>query len=315
MPRDCVIELKEPGKYGFDIDGYLRENLLCYIAKYGDDTGGVLRTDYLLPLCEATSQVRGTTLRIAKVRDGNILIDSGDFKTKYPTHESKFDEHKLLNHLDWLTGVRSALPDNCIDTKTSTKAIYNSLVEEDEFLHSSSKPYGIMLLDEHNPMPAIHDAFNLDKVEFDYNVYPDLVIKEVSGTDSLVYFERWTLPSSEMDLNFSYLRYSKAGGSLRGMTKAHVFYDSYPWSYSNSYSPDDKRVKFEVWLEGYSATGQHSTAKLVDTVLAMSLNDAINRLVISGKLDESYMNRNGIEYRYWGCRFFDNETDARKSFG
>lgn len=75
-------------------------------------------------------------------------------------------------------------------------------------------------------------------------------------------------------------------------------------------TPTQPTHEYEVWMEGYSATGDHSNARLLGKVIGANFGDAIQKLE-QATLIES---RDGKWY-IWGCRLFDNEIDARKTFG
>ena len=68
---------------------------------------------------------------------------------------------------------------------------------------------------------------------------------------------------------------------------------------------------YEVWIEGFAATGQHGQARLAAVVEGVTFKVAVT----------SYME--GIRFKffdaknmtYWGCHICDNEVDARRSFG
>jgi len=84
-------------------------------------------------------------------------------------------------------------------------------------------------------------------------------------------------------------------------------------SYSKSAQPmnhvfGDERV-FEVWIEGFAATGEGAPASLKGKVLAKTFREACCRVF---KNDNLF---NAEDLTYWGCRLFDNEASARKSFG
>lgn len=75
----------------------------------------------------------------------------------------------------------------------------------------------------------------------------------------------------------------------------------------------------EIWSEGYRATGESGTAHMHGRVLAENLEEAILIHALDNKaffeqLSHSPSDR-GSNFTYWGCRIFDNEKDARKSFG
>jgi hypothetical protein len=70
--------------------------------------------------------------------------------------------------------------------------------------------------------------------------------------------------------------------------------------------------EFEIWVEGYAVTGNREKASLLGKEIAETWDEAVC----------AYMNKNPDRirkdfrgYTNWGCRLFDNETDARKSFG
>lgn len=71
--------------------------------------------------------------------------------------------------------------------------------------------------------------------------------------------------------------------------------------------------EFEIWVEGYSATGEHSPASFIGKSEGEDFFYAVKNFIKKNK-------NTGIEFRdgvfvIWGCRLFDNEADARKSFG
>jgi hypothetical protein len=75
----------------------------------------------------------------------------------------------------------------------------------------------------------------------------------------------------------------------------------------------------DVWIEGYSATGEHATASYIGTCRAASFDEAVIKLVGRDQLDKI---GDTDELRYqsgrlssWCMRYFNNEADARKSFG
>lgn len=71
-------------------------------------------------------------------------------------------------------------------------------------------------------------------------------------------------------------------------------------------------AKIDLWMEGYRATGDESKATFLGSYQAKSFDDAC----------DMYAKEKGIELdtyagriSNWGRRIFDNEADARKSFG
>lgn len=72
--------------------------------------------------------------------------------------------------------------------------------------------------------------------------------------------------------------------------------------------------KNQLWTEGYSVTGQSAGATFHGEFNAVDLSDAVRQFRDS--LDDEYSKRcvRVDTLDFWGCRFFDNEADARKSF-
>jgi len=72
-------------------------------------------------------------------------------------------------------------------------------------------------------------------------------------------------------------------------------------------------VSFDLWIEGYSVSGCRSKASLLGSYDANDIHDA----VAQWREEICYVSNmwNGSFYEFWGCRIFDNEVEARKSFG
>ena len=72
--------------------------------------------------------------------------------------------------------------------------------------------------------------------------------------------------------------------------------------------------QWQVWIEGYSITGNHSGAELIGTFEGETFKEAcLNWVATLSTQDKRIYNEE--RNTYWGCRLFDNSTDARKSFG
>lgn len=69
---------------------------------------------------------------------------------------------------------------------------------------------------------------------------------------------------------------------------------------------------YEICVEGYSVTGNKSGASLLGARKANSFNEACE---IYSSENPGKIAFNGKYYSDLGCRLFDNERDARKSFG
>ena len=69
----------------------------------------------------------------------------------------------------------------------------------------------------------------------------------------------------------------------------------------------------EIWCEGYVAIGQNSGAIMLGYSKGKNLKDAC---INYAKKDSEFAKYFDVDsMTYWGCRIFDNEIDARKSFG
>lgn len=85
--------------------------------------------------------------------------------------------------------------------------------------------------------------------------------------------------------------------------------------------------KFEIWMEGYAATGEHGTAQKIGEGTGENFDDAVKDYMsknpkhgISENKRARYLTEEGYTKRksnwnIWACDLFDNESDARKSFG
>lgn len=94
--------------------------------------------------------------------------------------------------------------------------------------------------------------------------------------------------------------------------------------------------EFEIWSEGYAATGERSGAIYFGKSIGKTFEDAClnfefkedkwsdwGGVKIHSKGDKLPLDKNedgsldlfGGKPSSWACRYFDNETDARKSFG
>lgn len=78
-------------------------------------------------------------------------------------------------------------------------------------------------------------------------------------------------------------------------------------------------MQYHLWMEGYSITGNESKATYLGTFTATSFVEACKKWheSLPEESRKNYLlsiSANGT-VTYWSCRIFDNELDARKSFG
>ena len=70
---------------------------------------------------------------------------------------------------------------------------------------------------------------------------------------------------------------------------------------------------YDIWCEGFRATGQSSGAMWLGHCWGKNLKDAC---INFSRQDSEFAKYFNEEYMtYWGCKIFDNGSDARKSFG
>lgn len=72
--------------------------------------------------------------------------------------------------------------------------------------------------------------------------------------------------------------------------------------------------EWEIWSEGYAATGEHATAQLLGRATALTFEEACQKL---GEKHPSLKPRfdSGRPVTNYGCRLFPAEAEARRSFG
>ena len=78
--------------------------------------------------------------------------------------------------------------------------------------------------------------------------------------------------------------------------------------------------EFEVWTEGYAATGESQGAHLHGTIIADTFDEACI-MILGDSLDKDNTKPDGYRRNHdgnmsvWACGCYDNGTDARKYFG
>lgn len=78
---------------------------------------------------------------------------------------------------------------------------------------------------------------------------------------------------------------------------------------------------YQIWKEGYIATGESEDATFLGVMNARSFNEACILLAKEKgfKLDKEpngdYRLSRAGHYKVWACELFDNEKDAKAYFG
>lgn len=86
--------------------------------------------------------------------------------------------------------------------------------------------------------------------------------------------------------------------------------------------------EYDIWVEGYAATGQSSDATYLGKHKGRNFQDACMRYFMKSHLDsyeeddknDTYYNTKRWDYdpyrnTYWACGLYETEEEARKSFG
>lgn len=92
--------------------------------------------------------------------------------------------------------------------------------------------------------------------------------------------------------------------------------------------------EWEIWMEGYSATGEHAGASFNGKFEGDTFDEAVENYLSKRETTdwpdirqyyrkgEKFLPRNSegvmkivTKHSIWACQLFNNEVDARKSFG
>jgi len=76
-----------------------------------------------------------------------------------------------------------------------------------------------------------------------------------------------------------------------------------------------KLSNWEVWTEGYRVTGNEQGAIFHGIYRGETFQDALMAFKVSLEDAKVWSLVNLAKGTFWGCRFFDNETEARASYG
>lgn len=72
---------------------------------------------------------------------------------------------------------------------------------------------------------------------------------------------------------------------------------------------------YQIWIEGYQATGGHAGASYVGEAEGNNLNEAVFNLYKQRNITRRLDKHEDGHYTHWACRFYSSEHEARKSFG
>ena len=71
----------------------------------------------------------------------------------------------------------------------------------------------------------------------------------------------------------------------------------------------------KIWVEGFSTPAISSKASCLGRIHSRCFIDACHKMAYECGWDIIFRIDKKGNPRYWGCRMFDNETDARALFG
>ena len=87
----------------------------------------------------------------------------------------------------------------------------------------------------------------------------------------------------------------------------------------NKYKEENNMKLFEIWMEGFAVTGHHGVAQKLGEAYGTTFEDAIKNYMDKNPdsgIQSDYKNYHASGgYHIWGCKLYDNEKDARESFG
>lgn len=72
--------------------------------------------------------------------------------------------------------------------------------------------------------------------------------------------------------------------------------------------------KYSIWVEGFRATGQSGKAQFICSSYGDTFKEACDIAARRGKF-KGYGVYNSASPSLWGCRLFDSEEKARRSYG
>lgn len=77
-----------------------------------------------------------------------------------------------------------------------------------------------------------------------------------------------------------------------------------------------KMEKYQVWLEGYVCTGQRASAEYLGEFEGANFEEAcLEASIARFGIAETQIFYDANRNTFWGCRFYNNESEARKTFG
>lgn len=77
-----------------------------------------------------------------------------------------------------------------------------------------------------------------------------------------------------------------------------------------------KPKRWDIWVEGYAATGQYGTAQMLAAgIEAATFKEACIKVCSPKAFQEGHGDFDAERLTVWSCKLFDNEAGARRSYG
>lgn len=136
----------------------------------------------------------------------------------------------------------------------------------------------------------------------------------------LIQRERWDAMNGELKLVLSTSKAAIDSGSDWHLTSSgQERIQAVPWGnypdYTAKIASADIDEGIEIWAEGYVTNGETSPARLLGKFTAQNFREAVEEFRDSLADDRSRNTVNLDTMTFWGCKLYDNENAARKSFG
>lgn len=94
------------------------------------------------------------------------------------------------------------------------------------------------------------------------------------------------------------------------------FYDKFLASEIKDFVDRKEIGMYPLWIEGYEVTGNSATASYLGVFEGKTFNEACDNWEKTIEQPEYYKSGNERQKpNYWACKIFENELEARKSFG
>lgn len=74
-----------------------------------------------------------------------------------------------------------------------------------------------------------------------------------------------------------------------------------------------KKKQIDLWVEGFRVVEAEAKASYLGTYQAKTLKEAVIQWLNENPKEKKYVDLDNLTH--WGCSFYDNEYDARKTFG